>query len=361
METLKVCLASDWCYPGRGGVEIHVRKLAQHLVRKGHEVEIVTKNGFRPPSDSIPTHMLKGGVYKKHGVVKDPRALTQLRRILEKGDYDIVHGHGVTSPISLAACLLARRGETAVLTNHSLLGGARPNFLVPLVLRPLVSQVDAVIAVSSSVKEETESFWNGPVEVIPNGTAMGKGKASSPAEPTVSTVSRLVKRKNIADIVKVAPSLVEDFPGLEFKVIGGGPEKKRVRAEVAARGLEEHFQLLGALDPPEVEGHLGGSTVFVHPADFEAFSISVLEAMACGVPVVVKNHGGVSDFVVHGKNGFLVDNRDDLKRYTFELLRDEKKRRRMASEAKKTASRFDWARVTDDVLDVYWRAMNRKP
>ncbi|NOZ76133.1 MAG: glycosyltransferase family 4 protein [Euryarchaeota archaeon] len=358
METCKIALASDWYYPKVGGVETHIHNLARNLVERGHEVEIITHKyaepGIPAQEDSIPCHRIDGAVFRSHEVLADPRSLVQLKATVEKGDYDIVHGHGITSPISLFSCRFGgKSGSATVLTNHSLLRGVRPNLLVRRILGPFVSSVDAVIAVSTPVAEETRRMRKGPIFVVPNGIGSVDAEKDPPPMPVVTTVSRLVKKKNVMDLVRIAPRLVESYPDIQFRIIGDGPERVRIEREVRARGLEGHFTLLGLVPREDVYRHLGSSTVFALPSSDEAFGISILEAMACGVPVVAKNHSGVSDIVTQGKNGLMADSPEELESHIRKLLSDEEARRRMAEEGLSTVREFRWERVTDRVLEVY--------
>ncbi|GBE17613.1 GDP-mannose-dependent alpha-(1-6)-phosphatidylinositol monomannoside mannosyltransferase [archaeon BMS3Abin16] len=359
METLKIALACDWCPPEVGGVETHIRYFSENLVQRGHEVEIITHKNMNSTAGkedgSILYHRVRGFVLNRQGVTVDPRAIWEVREILKKGGYDIVHGHGVTSPISAAACLYAKKngGAATILTNHSLLRSFKPNFVAKTVLKPLLSSADKVIAVSRSVAEETERMWGKDAVIIPNGVNLRESMVGCPEGMSVTTISRLVKKKNIIDLVKISPLLLEEFPDLKFTIVGNGPEKKTIQREIRAQGSEERFNLVDSVPHEEVYRYLAGSSVFVLPSSDEAFGISLLEAMACSIPVVAKNGSGASDIVVHGENGYLADDLDELKRFTRELLQDPLKRKAMGCRGRRTAKRFDWARVSDQVVDVY--------
>src|SRR5919197_3539669 len=125
MDKYTIALVSDWYYPKAGGIEYSIDSLARNLQAFGHEVHIITKNKDGVPwKDSLPVIRLKGKMIAERSI--SPAACKDLYRILKAGSYDIVHAHGLDSPLAMVSLLLARiTGIPCLMTSHSLVGSPR--------------------------------------------------------------------------------------------------------------------------------------------------------------------------------------------------------------------------------------------
>jgi UDP-glucose:(heptosyl)LPS alpha-1,3-glucosyltransferase len=223
-----------------------------------------------------------------------------------------------------------------------------------------------VIAVSQGLKRElVEQYKISPerIRVIPNGVDRKVFKPAESQEERAElrravglTEKQFVAvfmggdwdRKGLADVIHAVAKL----PEVKLVVVGRGNvaafEKVAADAQVADR-----VQFVGLQAHPE--RYLAAGDVFVCPSRYETFSMSGLEAAACGLPMIVVRTNGLEDFVEHGVNGFFVEpNAESVREHVARLIANPALRDAMSRAAVKTAERFDWndiARETREVLD----------
>lgn len=382
---MKIALVSDWFLPRIGGLELQLRDLAVQLARRGHEVEIITGTPGEEAVDGIKVHRVDVGPLvsrlffrgqERHKL--EPlqvwrllrewkrcwsRWLAQpLHRILREGRFDVVHGHSAYSPLALTACRLAREaGIASVLTEHSVskgLGGT----LLRLAERTWhwSAWPDILVGVSSYIAAEMKTLTGREVEILLNGIDPAEWTMRSEGDPArVISVMRLTPRKRGIDFVRSIPHVTRRLGWRtppRFTLIGDGPERGRIEREAVRLGVADQLELPGRLERDEVRQLLARSTVFALPTLKEALSIAVLEALSAGLPIVAMNHGGVSDIVQHGREGFLAGNHQEFCDYIARLLSDEGLRREMASRTRDSVARFSWDIVIKKHIDTYERA-----
>ncbi|MGH8604823.1 MAG: glycosyltransferase family 4 protein, partial [Gammaproteobacteria bacterium] len=172
MATYKVALVSDWYYPKAGGIEYSINSLARNLRLLGHKVHIITRTrkGYNETElqGGIPVLRFAGAGIG--GRLISPKAFGALRRHLMTSDYDIIHVHGLDSPMAMAALFFSRRASLpTVTTNHSLVGNISIRCPVLSICRFFLKASDVVIAVSSAVRKESRLITGRPVYLVPNG------------------------------------------------------------------------------------------------------------------------------------------------------------------------------------------------
>ncbi len=245
------------------------------------------------------------------GRASDPRVAFRLRRLIRSWRPDLVHAHlpiagtiaRVVSPVPV------------VYTEHNLAGSYRP--LVRLGNRATYRANAAVIAVSDAVARSLEGYPGPTPRVVPNGVLceVGAGEAEAarreldldPDARLVVHVGNLRPHKGHRNLVETAAVL--ERAGSKAILVSIGGEKhpgdlERLRAEVAARGLEHRLRFLGRRD--DARAFIAAADVFVSPADVEGLPVAILEALALGRPVAATAVGGVPSVVVDGETGILV-------------------------------------------------------
>ena len=154
-------MISDWYFPKIGGIEYCMHSLAKTLIQEGHEVHIITRS-----YPGIPQYSMRDRIKiirvgsdpfpgQKHFMM--PGAYKELYNLLRSENYDMIHSHGLDSPLSMAALLMSRKiGLPSVVTNHSLVGHTALSPALYLAGKLLVRNADAVIAVSSAVEKDSK-------------------------------------------------------------------------------------------------------------------------------------------------------------------------------------------------------------
>jgi 1,2-diacylglycerol 3-alpha-glucosyltransferase len=358
VDKYTIALVSDWYYPKAGGVEYSVDSLARNLQAFGHEVHIITKsNDGVPWKDSLPVIRLKGKVIAERLIL--PAAYKDLYRILKAGSYDIIHAHGLDSPLAMVSLLLARTaGIRCLMTSHSLVGPLRYPILMGA--RLFLRFADALIAVSSAVEQESKAVFKGRLYRIPNGLDLRSPNGAVQSIPidtenriVITTVSRMTRKKGIHDLVTIAPRLLKRYDNLLFLMIGEGPLRKKLESKINALNLAQYFLFTGEVSRSTALDLLDKSDIFVLPSPREAFGIVILEAFLKKVPVVARNHSGVSDLITHGETGLLADDDEQMARYIEELIGRPELAASLSAAAYQELHRYRWQDIAKRVEEVY--------
>ncbi|MEM3335909.1 MAG: glycosyltransferase family 4 protein, partial [Thermoplasmata archaeon] len=219
---------------------------------------------------------------------------------------------------------------------------------------------DKIITVSSSTKKLIMRYFSVQeerIEIIPNGIdikLIDSVKAKK-IKNQICYVGRLVPHKHVEDLILAIEKLRKDIPDIRCKIVGGGILKENLEAMIKEKKLENNVKILGYMkDYKDVIRIMKESEVFVLPSTREGFGIVMLEAMRCkAVPVAYKLEA-YKDFC-NEKNSILVRERnvEGLTNSIKYLLENEKKRRRMAEDAFRTAERFRWNEIAKKVENVY--------
>ena len=365
---MRIVLATQWFPPDTGGVSSHVRDLALKLVEKGHEVTVITRHGRG--LEGVDTVWLRRGDY-----VRFPASLAgsgELAKLLRELDPDVVHSHHAFTPIPLMALATASSLEyPTILTNHSAYLNGYEHLLralgsIALPIKALVSRADEIVAVSRAAAEFIQAFApRRSVKVIPNGVDVEKfnPRGATPLRDTLASefivlfVGRLVWRKGLLQLVK-AIALLDDV-NATLIVVGEGP--LRWRAEVLAEtlGVRDRTVFLGRVRDSELPGIYRSADVVVVPSVYgESFGIVALEAMASGRPVVASRVGGLSEVVVDGETGILVQpgSPRSIAEALLALHQDRSLARKLGLNARRiVVERYSWKRLLSKLLETYER------
>ena len=297
-----------------------------------------------------------------------PRAYKELYSILKYGEYDIIHSHGLDSPLAISSLIMSRiLSIPAIITNHSLTGKGLIHIPLHLAGKIFLRYPDAIIAVSSVVEKDTKIMSDKPVYMISNGVDIlspDENNMSIELEKkgriVVTNVSRMTTKKGVDSIVEIAPSLIEKHQNILFLMVGGGPLKEKLEKQVKKLNIGHNFIFTGEVSRETVFYLLGNSDIFLLPSRDEAFGIVILEAFAKMIPVIAKNNSGVSDIITHGKTGFLVENNAELIEYIEKLIEDPELRKTLATAAHDELKKYEWPDIARKVIDVYTQVIHEK-
>jgi glycosyltransferase involved in cell wall biosynthesis len=374
--SLSVCIVTDAYLPSIGGVENHVLYLATELKRLGHDVVVVTHNlppvrnqVVRQVGSPVPVHRLAGGllVFREHDIAIDPRMVASFKSLLDRSRFDIVHGQSEGSYLVYEALAAARRrGTPTVITRHSMLrnkpAAARP--FLTLLTSLLIRRADGLIAVSRSCADESAGF-PGPIRVIPNGVDTTEFRPMpterqrrrsrlgfSDTDIALGFIGRLHTTKGIPLLLDVFGQLHRKDPRLKLLLAGPGP----LRAAVEERALASSgaITLLEPQPFDKVAPLLNALDVFAFSSRGEGFGISLLEAMACGLPSVAFGRWGVKELVSDGETGLLAGDSAEFLEKLRRLTSDRTLRERLGQAAlRSVVDKFSWPRVAAQTVAFY--------
>ena len=372
---MKVALCTDYFYPRIGGVSSHVAGLASELERRHHEVVIMTKFAKGDTRSSIAGKVSYLRPSIPIPVILVPPKAADIRDVLERGKFDIVHAHHAFTPTSLLSVSAARKiGMPAVLTNHTIfLASDHESLWVPTsyVLYPFrryINKANLITAVSQTAADFIGHFTErGKVVVIPNGIDSDRFDSRPCAKeyPThevggghiILYVGRLVYRKGIHVLVKAMPQILRELPDAQLLIAGEGVMGDFIKLLIKSLDLKDHVKLMGFVPNEMLPDLYGLSQVFVLPSLYcESFGITLLEAMASGKPVVASNVGGVPEVVEDEVTGLLFRKGDerDLADGVLRVMSDHDLALKLAEKARRSVEdNFSWFVVADKIESLY--------
>ena len=285
--------------PHTGGVETHVKEISERLVKRGHEVVVHTADHGAEVEgwemrNGVEVHRHRG-FSPGDAIHVAPGITSSVRR----SDADVVHAHNYHSlPIFFAA--LGVTDERFIVTTHyhgESANGFRDQLLS--VYRPFgrwaVEQADSVIAVSEWEQEQLRRDFGVDSTVIPNGVDVDRFANAEPEErdrPYLLTVGRLEEYKGVQHVIRAMPELEK----YDLLVAGSGPYREELERIAAEKGVADRVEFLGYVDDSRLPGLYAGADVYVTMSGFEAYGMTVAEALAAGTQTVVRSAAALSDW-----------------------------------------------------------------
>lgn len=332
------------CYPTFGGSGVVATELGKALALKGHQVHFIT---YSQPqrldffNENLFYHEVEMMRYPLFEYAPYELALaSKLVHVVSYEKLDLLHVHYAiphASAAYMARQILASKGirmpyiTTLHGTDITLVG--KDASYEPVVTFS-INQSDGVTAVSEDLKRDTHRHFpvSRDIEVIPNFIDLSRfrkqkkehfKKAICPnGEKLIVHTSNFRKVKRMDDVVRVFNNIRQAMPA-KLLLVGDGPERNRIEELARELGTVDCVRFLGKLDA--IEEVLSVADLFLMPSETESFGLAALEAMACEVPVISSNTGGLPELNVHGVTGFLsnVGDVEDMTRNALFVLQDE--------------------------------------
>lgn len=373
---MKIAFIYDAVYPFiTGGAEKRVYELAKRLAQRGHDVHWYGIGWWWPENGQKDIEL--DGI-KLHGVCKPIDLYTEERRSIKEAisfafnlfsklmqeNYDIIDCQG----FPYFSCF-----STKI---HSLLG--KSNLCITWIevwndywyeylgkigifgkiVEKLTSYLTKnIIAISEKTKRDLEQLGvNNEIEVVPVGINMQYIQGINPSDykSDVIFAGRLLKNKNVDVLIKAIGIIKKEIPDIECTIIGEGPERTNLEALAENLDVKENISFMNFLDEhEEMISYIKSSGIFVLPSTREGFGIVVIEANACGLPVIVVNHemNAATDLIINNKNGIIADfSENDIAKKIIYLLN---KKEEMYNDCIEMSEKYDWEKIVDYLEDYY--------
>jgi phosphatidyl-myo-inositol alpha-mannosyltransferase len=375
---VRIALVTEYYFPHLGGVTEHVHNLALQLQRRGHPTIVVTGKMARPARcvdldhDAVdPDFVFRVGTSRTiYSAGSFARVTTgvglrrELRELFRRERIDVIHVHGGLNPTLglVAPDAAGDLGIPVVATFHSWFAGSA---LCRIFRRPLQRRLDrhaATLAVSHPVIEAHARYFDADWEIIPNGvdtdffhaaaTPAGDGARSG-----LLFLGRLDPRNGLDTLLAAMTRVLERRPGTRLTIAGDGP--LRPVYERLAKPLGDAVSFVGRVNGDR-PSYYAGADLYLCPTTQASFGVTLLEAMACGTPMVVSDITGFRELVDGGREAVLVPkNRSDAWAETIvELLDDPSRRAAMGESGRRKAETYAWPRIADQVMRVYRRVVH---
>ena len=349
------------CYPTFGGSGVLATELGIALADMGHQVHFVT---YRQP---VKLALLSHHVHFHEVAVPDyplfryqPYELalsSKLVNVVKAHKIELLHVHYAIPHAYagyMAQQMLLEEGISIpmVTTLHGTditLVGNHP-FYKPAVTFS-INNSNGVTSVSESLRRDTLTHFSikKSIEVIPNfidlskmGNQDGPCERSAMAEPherIITHVSNLRPVKRLLDVIDIVDRIQRECPS-RLIIVGDGPDKNPARRLIEKLNLKSKVQFMG--NSEEVHKILCSTDLFLLPSEIESFGLAALEAMACRVPVISSNVGGLPEVNIHGESGYLAEVGDihAMANYALSILNDEPTLERFKDQARVQAQKF---------------------
>ena len=368
---MKIGLVCPYIYPENGGVAQHVRHLYENLRLSGHDVRIITaSHGPQRASEGDILRIGVGFSVPLNGsmgtLTFSPRYISQVRELLERERFDVLHLHEPFVPF-LSLFLLRESRSVNIATFHAYAGFSPSYELGSRVMKAHAARLHGRIAVSAAARHFIDRFFPGDYKVIPNGVDIPRFESAVPISrwqdgtPNVLFVGRHEPRKGLIDLLKAHRILRRTGYESRLLIVGSGPQEREARRYVATRGLKA-VAFLGRVSDAEKAQLFRTADIFCSPATGgESFGIVLLEAMAAGAPIVASDIHGYKGVVRRGREGLLVQPHEpkELAQAIARLLDDPALRAEMSAAGRLRAEEFSWPRVTGKVEDYYGFVIRR--
>jgi phosphatidylinositol alpha-mannosyltransferase len=364
-DPMRIGIVCPYSWDIPGGVQAHVRDLAEQLIGLGHHVSVLAPGDEDTPGlapyvvmagKAVPIPYNGSVARLQFGIVSAAR----VRRWLRDGAFDVVHVHEPAPPsLSLLTCMI--HDGPMVATFHAATARSRFLAMFDTVLQPFLEKLAGRIAVSSAARQVIVEHLGADAVVIPNGVEVSHFAAAHPLEGyprrggTVGFIGRYDEpRKGMDVLVGAVERLADERRDLQVLVAGRGDREEFLDRLPA--GLAPRFRLLGQVSEQDKARMLRSVDVYCAPnTGQESFGVILLEAMAARTPIVASDIEAFRRVLDGGAAGDLFGTGDagGLARALTAVLDDPARRERLVSAGAAAVAPFDWRVVVESVLRVY--------
>ncbi len=380
---MKIAFIYDAVYPWvKGGAEKRVYEIAKRLVQRGHEVHWYSIGWWWPENGK--KNMIMEGIHL-HGVSKpvklyadNRRSITEaiffsikLLRPIMKENFDIVDCQGFPFFSCFTAKIHATTGKsTLVITLHEVWNDywyeylGRLGIFGKIVERAMLNLTENFITVSKKTKTDLKTIKKSENSIIiPNGIDFNHIKQTkpSPEKSNVIFAGRLIKEKNVDVLIESMAHVMDKIPAATCLIFGDGPERTNLKNLVTNLQLGDNIIFKGFVeDYDDLIGYMKSSKVFVLPSIREGFGMVVIEANACGIPVVVVNHkmNAATSLVKESYNGFKVELKPEA--IAEKIVESIENKDEMADKCVQMSAEYDWDNIVDTVEKAYKNYADKK-
>ncbi len=373
---MKIAFIYDAVYPWvKGGAEKRVYELATRLAQRGHDVHWYSIGWWWPENGH--TNMTMDGIHL-HGVSDpidlysdDRRSIKEaiffslkLLNPLLKERYDVIDCQGFPFFSCFTAKIHSLIGRsTLIITLHEVWGDywytylGKPGIFGKIIERAMLGLTDNIISVSLKTKKDLKIIKKSEKSIIiPNGIDFNHIAKIEPYQDKSSIIfaGRLIKEKNVDVLIESVVFVKKKIPDIKCLIIGDGPERSKLEQLVVNLQLKDNIYFKGFMDNyDDLIGYMKSSEVFVLPSTREGFGMVVIEANACGLPVIIVENkmNAALDLVKDGVNGYKAKlESEDMAVKIFESI---KRHNELRMDCIEMSKKYDWELIVDSLEKVY--------
>jgi phosphatidylinositol alpha-mannosyltransferase len=363
---MRIGMVCPYSFDVPGGVQFHVRDLAEHFAAQGHHVSVLAPADDDTP---LPPYVVSSGravPVRYNGSVArltfGPVTSARVNRWVDDGEFDVIHLHEPVTPSVSILALWAASAPVVATFHTSNLRSRAMQAAYPL-LRPSLEKILGRIAVSEDARRTVTSHLGGDAVVIPNGVNTDVFARASrrpdwvgtPEAPTIGFLGRIDEpRKGLPVLGAAMPAILAAQPRTRLLVAGPGDvDAARERLDPVTRAATT---FLGSVSDAEKASMLASVTAYAAPhTGGESFGIVLVEAMAAGAPIVASDLPAFVRVLGDRPAGVTFRNEDttDLARVMLSVIGSDADQARLRTAGRIRAVDFDWSTVARDIMAVY--------
>ncbi|MBU2576879.1 MAG: glycosyltransferase family 4 protein [Nanoarchaeota archaeon] len=373
---MKILQITSSFYPVVGGMEKVVLEISRGLVKRGHEVTVLTTDLYSTRA-LIGEENLEGirivrfkNKYNLRGYGYCPQAMTWLKKNFEK--YDVVHSHGYNRYLSEFGISDLSGKVPTVFSPHGFIHTKKHRFakkIHDLFIGRRIGKADVCTALTKLDLKDYARLRVAQEKIIelPNGVDTKRYKKVDVKrvaalkkkygldKNTLLYVGRIHKSKGLQYVVKA----IKELDCKLFIVGPDGGYKEELVKQIKEEAVEEKVVFSGAINDEDLVAAYHASDIFVLFSEWEGFGLVVIEAMATGKPVIVSDRGSLPFLVNEGRNGFIVHfpNVNKLKERIESLLGEKDKAKSIGNFGKNFVKKYDWGEIVNQTLNIYKKIM----
>jgi len=377
---MKIGIVTEYYYPHLGGITEHVYNFAIELKKMGHTPRIITSKIRNTEFADIPLKddlILVGRsyiIYSNNSMARVTLGFNlgkKLKDIFEREKFDVVHLHSPITPTLPILSIKYSNAKILVGTLHTHFEKSYSLILFKKYAQKLLNKLDGIISVSEIGAESLRNYLELKSVIIPNGidlktfneketTSLCPEARMYKGSRNIFFIGRFDPRNKLELLIKAFPIVKSYVPDAKLIIAGYGIFESNYK-KMVTKEFKNDIIFIGKLDKTRVDFY-SVADVVCYPTDMSSFGIVLLEAMACGKPLVVPDIRAFRDIINNGENGILVKpgSVHSLAEGIIRILTDNALRKKIGENAKKSVRRYDWERVTRDILAFYDDLLKRK-
>jgi len=371
---MKICMVISTPFPPEEGIGYYTYNLSKKLIEKGHKVIVITRGSWNKTQKEkieeievikAPFLPIYPFYIYLHGFF-----VNKIFKSLES-QIDIVHLHSPLPPLiktsrpiitTIHTPMLTDYRQTRITSFHSLFSKISAKLVsYPQELK-LIEASDIITTVSNPVAQELKEYNIKPSELIITGNGVDekffnyKQKKPEGNIKYIMFAGRIDREKGLFDLVECGRYISKERSDVRFIIAGKGRDFNKLKKKIKKIGLQDKFILTGQVNKNQLVKLYQNATIFILPSYHEGLPSVVLEAMSCGLPVIVTDVRGNRELISNGETGIVIPPRSPKKmaKTISTLLDDGKLRKKLGENARKIIEKnYTWDKISNKFLECY--------
>ncbi len=342
------------------GTEIATYNLAEHLAKRGHEIHVITSHDKGLPNfdkeNGFYIHRLAWPKIRIIGVLSFWLQIFLKIRTIKP---DIVQAQAInmgipayiTKKILKIPYIIWGRGDDVY----------RPGRFIRITTKPILQNANAVLALTEDMRRKLAKGTDHEIFVVPNGINLNLFAERSltivkeNGVKKILFVGRLSPVKGVQYLIRAMERVLKEIPEAKLILVGEGKEREMLESLSIQLDINKSVQFVGIVNHEKVHTFMQQADVFVLPSLSEGFPNVLLEAMACGLPVIATRVGGIPDIIMEEENGYLIDEKrpDEISEKLLFLSRNKPITWKISKNNKEKVKKYNWDNIVSNLEEIY--------